>query len=519
MEAQNGWRYCRTCQGLISINIGSGNCLDGSLHDFTYSAEYRAVWSEFAANVQRGWGVCSRCARLSFVAPGTCWDGAPHQYDEFSPEFGVPFGPGHQLTEPGWRWCSRCQCLNNTNNPSHRCFKGGDHDFNGSFEYSVPVIKFGIQTWWTWCTNCQGLFQGVNTGGRHDGNPHQWGGAETYGVAYGFTAPGTQGGWRLCTKCSLLALGGGATGACYKGGEHDFTGTLTYSIPKDTIPDGAQPGWRCCSKCQLLGYNQFAPAPCPAGEAHDYSASGAYGIYPESLSNGQPGWRKCGKCKAMVLTQLSHGQCRDGSPHDVATGDSYEIPLGIVPIGAESSWRCCSRCQALTYGGNPGVCFDGALHELGVSPLYGVPIDSPPEGAQSGWHRCTRCQQLVAGEPGGVCDGGAPHDVTGSAEYSVAVKAPAPPPPPTGPRLVVTETAASITVDGTGFGGGANVELSFIVGAATLKVSVVCDAEGAFHHVTNDAVASPTGGLLLAKSDSGKVASARLKSVVPPVPG
>jgi hypothetical protein len=312
-----------------------------------------------------------------------------------------------------------------------------------------------------------------------------------------------------------LTFGGIPAGACYAGGEHDFSSALTYSIPRDNVPDGAQPGWQRCSECQLLGFSQFAPAPCPAGEAHDYSGSDPYSVYPESLVNGQPGWRKCGKCNAMTFTQLSHGLCRDGSPHDVSTGDSYTIPLGAVPIGAESSWRRCSRCQVLAYGGiSRGVCFDGGLHDLGESPLYGVPIESPPEGAQAGWRRCARCQELVFGESEGLCAGGVTHDLTDSLAYSIAFIAPVAP-LPAGPRLMLTESEASIVVHGNGFRSGTSVELSYIVGASSLKVAPTVDEQGVFEHTVDQVVAAATGGLVIARWDSGEVASGRLRSFVP----
>ena len=275
------------------------------------------------------------------------------------------------------------------------------------------------------------------------------------------------------------------------------------------------PGWRRCAKCELLGFSQFAPAPCPAGEAHDYSGSDPYSVYLESLVNGQPGWRKCAKCNAMIFTQLSHGLCRDGSPHDVSAGDSYTIPIGVVPIGAESSWRCCSRCQVLAYGGiSRGVCFDGGMHDLGDSPLYGVPIDSPPEGAQVGWRRCARCQELAFGESSGLCVGGVPHDFADSPAYSIAFKIPIAP-PPAGPRLTLTESEASIIVRGSGFHSGASVELSYIVGAVSLKVPLTVDDQGAFENTVDEVVAGVTGGLIIARSGSGDVASGRLRSFVP----
>ncbi len=523
MQAQLGWRSCCRCQGLVNIDTpGNRECFDQQMHDFTYGAEYRALWSEFPENVQQGWHVCTRCARLVFGTAGICCDGSAHQIDEFSPVYGVPFGPSPEGTQPGWRSCRRCQCLCDVTNPGRRCFVGGNHDFAGSFEYSVPRIGSGLQEWWLWCSNCQGFFQGQGTGRCHDGEVHSWGGVDTYSLAYGVAPEGTQTAWRLCTKCSLLAFEGiGSTGTCYTsegGGGHDFSSALTYSIPF-TEHVGAQPGWRWCSKCQLLSYTKFGPAPCPAGETHDHSASGAYSIFPSTLLNGQPGWRGCSKCNAMTFTQLSGGLCRDGSPHDVSTGERYTLPIDIVPDGAESSWRCCSRCQTLVRPvDHAGICADGGPHEVVDSRLYGVPTEVVPEGAQAGWRRCTRCQELAfngSGVPDGLCAGGVAHDFTGSPAYSVAVLPTAPPLPPAGPRLSLTESEQAIVVGGSGFPAKGGVELSFIVGAGSVKAAVAADDQGAVRHVVDQVVARPAGGLVIAVSASGAKASGRLKSFVP----
>jgi hypothetical protein len=522
VQQQTGWRSCRQCQGLISINIGAGTCLDNTMHDFMAGPELRAVTGDvFPDEVQRHWGLCIRCARLVFVVvPGVCWDGAVHEFAEFDAEYGVAFGPAPEGTQPGWRSCGRCQCLSDANNPSHRCFAGGDHDFTGSFEYAVPIVQVGLQGWWQWCSKCQGVT--LASGGRcHDGEPHQAGGVDNYNLVFGTTPPGHQEGWRLCTKCNQLCFGGDP-GVCWAGGEHDHTGALTYSIAHDAVPDGAQPGWRWCSKCQLLSYTGFSVGPCPAGDLHDQSSSGAYGLMVESLVDGQPGWRRCGKCNAMTFTQLGLGACRDGSAHDVSASALYRVPNVVVPIGAESSWRLCGRCHSLVFGGveSGEVCVDGAEHVVVDSPVYGVHTEFAPEGAEAGWRRCNRCQELAFDDDGtgsgGICFAAGTHDFTGSPAYLVAVHEPAGPAAPVGARLALTESAESIVVDGTGFTPGATVALTFsAVGSAATTASAPVDDQGGFRHTTTDVVPTQVDCLVLAQEEGGRSATGRLRSFAP----
>ncbi len=523
MGLEIGWRSCRRCQGLISLRVPPGTCLDGGMHDFMYGAEYRAVRDEFPGDVQRAWGPCVRCARLvcRFMEPGVCHDGNVHEFAEFGSEYGVNFGPDVGENEPGWRWCNRCQCLNDAKNPSQRCFAGDSHDFTGSVEYSVSVIRSGLQTEWMWCNRCQGVVHGWGEGVCHEREPHQFDGVTVYALAYGVVPEGSQPGWRLCTKCAGLAAGGDI-GACYAGDAHDFSSALTYSIVVDVVPRGAQPGWRWCSKCQMMSFSQFSLGPCPAGGSHDPSTSAAYSLFPESLFDGQPGWRRCGTCQAMTFTQLTLGVCRDRAPHDVSASGWYTVPYVVVPDGSESRWRRCSRCQLLTFtgGGARGICFDGGLHDVTDSQLHGVPIEFAPEGAQPGWRRCARCQGLVF-SPGdfaeGVCVDGAAHDVTGSPAYEVAHRPAEPSSPPADdqPGLTLTENAEAITVVGTGFGAGRPVQLSFIQGARTVKVEVVVDADGAFRHVVAEVVGSEAGASVVSHEEGGVTATARLRSFVP----
>jgi hypothetical protein len=534
LQAQTGWFACRRCQGLISSHVSGDaiwSCLDGAMHDFAFGAQYRAVWSEFPENVQPGWGTCVRCARLAFRhIQGRCHDGAPHEFAEGAPDLGVPVGPGFEGTEPGWWSCLTCQCLCDIKNPERRCFAGGVHDFTNTWEYAVPVVGSGLQGWWQWCRRCDGLVLS-STSRCRDGNTHDPGGADTYGLPYGVVPEGSQPGWRACVKCGMLVFAGGPASACYAGDVHDLSGALDYSVALGPAPSGAIPGWRHCAKCQTLSFAPFSTGGCPAGGEHDYRESAEYSVFPEWLDEGQPGWRRCGRCDAMTFAQLSHGLCPDGQPHDVSASGAYRVPMGDISTGTESSWRRCSSCQVLVHG--PGVCVGGWPHDVVDSPHHGVPLEPPPEGAERGWRRCRHCQELaLETEAGGLCTGGGAHEFAGSPAYSVPVETPAPaevvaptgevtaptgevvPATPTRPRLKIAESATAIAVDGTGFDAAGAVKLGFVAGAASVKADLVADDHGAFQHVVSEVGAS-AGPVSVVARDANDVATGRLRSFAP----
>ncbi|KGN37999.1 hypothetical protein [Knoellia aerolata] len=521
MDTQDGWRRCNVCEGIFFMDSPGQSCVGGAMHRWPTSAEYKAPWGDVEADCQAGWGRCNKCGGLCFTGnPGVCFDQAPHTYDEFDATYNVPFG-GQPECETGWRWCSKCQRLwhlPHQGSSGTACFAGGEHDPAGSFEYVLPQVDLAVQKDWSWCSVCQGLirfgpFEGAGCVDGADHSPNN-----SYRVAYGGQRAHDQQGWCFCRRCHRLAFSAEG-GVCALGGAHDFTDTLPYTLPVDDVPD-AQPGWRWCPKCQTLSYTGFAVGRCPAGDLHDHASSGAYSVWPDSLDQGQPGWRRCVRCRSLVLSSVTDGPCRDGASHDVTGSPAYQAFEGGVDFGQEGSFAWCHRCQVLVHGGPSftGVCVDGAPHDITESWVYGIPRDDPPEGAEPGWLICARCAQLFSPDTDagpGLCSDAAGHDATGSPALFVAVL---PPPPPVValPGLILTESAAAVVVDGTGFPASTAVEVSFIVGGATTVTPVDSDAAGAFHLERSPAVPAPDGGgLVLAKAEPDTVASGRLKSFVP----
>jgi hypothetical protein len=129
---------------------------------------------------QDGWCWCKKCQGLFFGGNPNpkCPAGGPHE---------KPAGPGSYLLatnapamtgwQSDWCWCKKCQGLFFGGNPNPKCPAGGPHDKPASGSYSLPLdmpVGASQQSDWRWCNKCQGLFFGGNpnpkcpAGGPHD---------------------------------------------------------------------------------------------------------------------------------------------------------------------------------------------------------------------------------------------------------------------------------------------------------------------------------------------------------------
>jgi hypothetical protein len=82
-------------------------------------------------------------------------------------------------TQNSWRWCNKCQGLwFGPHQAASTCPEGGTHSLTGSGNYSLvhsaAVTPVNHQSGWRWCSKCQGLwFSGNPTDGRCPaGGPH-----------------------------------------------------------------------------------------------------------------------------------------------------------------------------------------------------------------------------------------------------------------------------------------------------------------------------------------------------------
>ena len=159
--------------------------------------------------------------------------------------------------QENWRWCTKCQGIAFAGNPSiGACAGGGQHDHNGSGNYTLPL------------------------GAGAAGQPN----------------------WRWCRKCQCLSFAGNATaGACAAGGQHSHEGSGNYTL---ALGNGSAPGqhnWRWCSKCEGLAFAVNASiGVCPARRKHDEQR-------PERRLRATAG-RQISKLRQWRLPALSAGK-------------------------------------------------------------------------------------------------------------------------------------------------------------------------------------------------------------------
>ena len=155
---------------------------------------------------------------------------------------------------------------------------------------SAPAQAEATQPGWRWCSKCQGMFYAMATGNHMgvcpaDHQQHTDGGSGKYLEIY--DAPESrkvQTGWSWCGKCmgffySHASLGAGGMGHCPAGGAHIKDGSGAYAAVIGEDGPRQQGGWRWCHKCMGMFYARASAGKgvCPADNAHhDDAGSGHY---------------------------------------------------------------------------------------------------------------------------------------------------------------------------------------------------------------------------------------------------
>ena len=561
MELEQGWWRCERCRGLVSSNHAdvSWTCIDGTGHvirDETW--EYMVPAGDPPPGFQPQWRQCSQCACLFYRdfsgicmatggqhVPAVFASGAYPQTSEYS--YSVPFGE-YPDTEPGWRWCNKCQGLWTLSlGEAGPCkHESGLHDPAGSNEYRLFRKASGVRGG-TQCSACQSLVMRSAGPGcvTEDGTHPSYPGMSTL-VSFGGRRSDAEPGWTMCRNCSSLFLGGPSAGVCRVPADdgsarpHDGRGSLPYLVTKDVAPIDELPGWRHCAKCALLTYTFQELGPCPAGAQHDTAASAKYSTLAGNVQTdgltGVHGWRRCAKCRSLVLRAVDDGICRDGGVHDLSGSLSYLLNDYGGYEFETASW--CHRCQALVSvtREDPGVCHDGGGHDTSYRFVVGVPRDVPPDPGEPGWRLCVTCCQFVltdAGTPLGACANGGTHDATGSAEYVLGYQKPLPqvsPNPANGtttttttstsstqPAITCAESAEAITVTGVRFSPDQPVQVVVNLPGAPAMQKTRTAADGGFSVTFTPVEEAPGNALVEATDDSFLTARARLATYRPVV--
>jgi len=249
-----GWRYCKKCGELwMGLNAGSRCPADSQAHSLADSGEYwlRVTTAAEPGPGETGWARCEKCQSL--------WSGHANSR---CPATGTTHISAtstiYALTVDSflWHWCSRCQGLwLGTNGSTGVCQAGpGGHSQADSSDYfvvddphptAVPggpgVQPAGFQDGWRYCTKCQALWMGLNSGSHCPaGMAHTMAGQDgtwehgnlvlqySGGAA---DSPGQQTKWKRCGKCQSLWMGANAGSKCAKDGlEHIAADSNDYML-------------------------------------------------------------------------------------------------------------------------------------------------------------------------------------------------------------------------------------------------------------------------------------------------
>jgi len=131
-------------------------------------------------NTQEGWRWCRNCQGMWFGLDSavSCCPAGGHHSQEGSGMYKLLMNYGESSGQSRWRWCRKCQGLfyGGDRMSAGSCPAGGEHDGTASADYSMIYGTTGNAGWtqdnWCWCYKCQGMHYGVGgvcpTGGAHD---------------------------------------------------------------------------------------------------------------------------------------------------------------------------------------------------------------------------------------------------------------------------------------------------------------------------------------------------------------
>ncbi|MBL8192614.1 MAG: hypothetical protein JNM06_02240 [Blastocatellia bacterium] len=139
-NTQDGWRWCKKCQGMFFIINSNGVCPKGGGHDASASGYYRLVHNDPSAPGQSDWRWCKKCQGLFFGGNATsiCPSSGKHS-SSGSGNYTLIHNDTNASGQSDWRWCNKCQGLFFAGNATSTCPAGGKHSSVGSGQYKVDL--------------------------------------------------------------------------------------------------------------------------------------------------------------------------------------------------------------------------------------------------------------------------------------------------------------------------------------------------------------------------------------------
>lgn len=138
---QDGWRWCKKCQGMFFSINSAGVCPKGGGHDGSGSGHYTLEHNNSNASGQDNWRWCNKCQGLFFGGNATSGDcpASEHHNAKGSGNYTLKHNDANASGQPDWRWCHKCQGLFFAGNKPGQCPAGGQHSTDGSGQYKVDL--------------------------------------------------------------------------------------------------------------------------------------------------------------------------------------------------------------------------------------------------------------------------------------------------------------------------------------------------------------------------------------------
>lgn len=149
-DPQDGWRWCRKCEGLWFAGGGAdrkGKCPAGDGHDDADSGTYTLAHNDDGAPGQSGWRWCKKCEGLWFAdggadRKGQCPAGESHDETD-SGDYTLLHNDRAAAGQRSWRWCHKCEGLWFAGGGAARpgkCPAGDGHAVAASGKYTLAHI-------------------------------------------------------------------------------------------------------------------------------------------------------------------------------------------------------------------------------------------------------------------------------------------------------------------------------------------------------------------------------------------
>ncbi len=288
---QDYWRHCGKCHTLYFAGHPDSVCpADGGEHKHFGSGNYTLSVDGMKPKGEQHWRYCTKCHALFFgdSSSSRCPKGPGLAHTAGGSNYAVRTYAASGIGQRGWRRCKKCAALW-FEGPGSKCpATNSSHVADSSKEYQLHVTAEDWQRDWRACSKCGCLFYGdfiaKSKCAGNPGQPHQIAqGTIPYVPNYFLEldvndAPG-QKGWRWCSKCQCLWMGLNSGSVCAADKKaHSKTASGNYTVIESTAPAPGQSGWKWCNKCQSLWYAPFGSAmKCPAGASHNKSG-GSYWV-------------------------------------------------------------------------------------------------------------------------------------------------------------------------------------------------------------------------------------------------